>query len=83
MITYAMVGVMMPYHGVHKRYTDLLTDEEKEDIKKVYDQKAIMIKKERGMREFEVEGVVVLALNHRNALRKAKNMKEKIREITK
>ncbi|MBS3776752.1 MAG: hypothetical protein KGY70_16260, partial [Bacteroidales bacterium] len=53
-----------------------LTEQEKEEIRRRYERKKLERMKRRGMKEFEINGVRVLALNYKNALRKYNNAKD-------
>ena len=53
-----------------------LTDEEKEEVKRVYEQRKTERMKKRGLKEFEIDGIKVLALNEKNAIRKINNLKK-------
>ena len=58
-----------------------LTPEELEEIKKAYKEKEIERKKKRGLKEWDINGVRVIALNKKNAIRKYKNFIKRLNNL--
>ena len=52
----------------------LLTKEDRERIRKINEKKKVQILKKGGMKEFDYNGNIILALNKKNADRKAKKL---------
>ena len=64
--------------GMEEQYfSDLaITEEEKEELREKRKLRIAELKR-RGQSEFHIDGYTVFALNHKNALRKVKNLKSK------
>jgi len=81
MMMYAMMGMSMPSHLVS---TDSpmfreLTPEELAHLARIRAQKHAERLKNKGLKEFTIDGITVMALNKKNALRRI----SKIIELTK
>jgi len=74
---YALMGIMLPVEYGANSTNPPLTPEEMEEIRKIREQKALERAKKRGLKEWNIQGIKVIALNWKNAVRKA----EKIREL--
>jgi hypothetical protein len=57
----------------NKTYSDL-TDEEKINLEKFYKEKYKKLLLKKGLKEFEIEGIKILALNKKNAIKKFKKL---------
>ena len=76
MLMYGMAGFFaLPGMAVNdnKAYSDL-TDEEKRNLEKFYKEKRKELLIKKGLKEFEIEGIKILALNKKNAIKKFKNL---------
>ena len=72
MMMYAAMGAMMPdMYGTNEEIRRELTPAEIEEIERVREAKALERKKKKGLKEWNIQGIVVIALNHKNAVRKA------------
>lgn len=75
MMAYAMMGMLGP--GPSNRAEDFeLTPEEIENLNRVRTQKRKEIKLSKGLKEWNIDGITVIALNRKNAIRKADNIKK-------
>ena len=72
-MAYAMMGTLMP---PWMRHDIELTEEQKEYIKKIREEKAKERKLQRGLKEWNIDGIKVIALNEKNAIRKANKIKK-------
>ena len=72
MLMYAMAGLFLnstETNSTAKVYEEL-TDEEKQNLKRYYEQKKKELLLKRGLREYCFNGVSIIALNEKNAKRK-------------
>lgn len=75
----ASVGVLFDW-GIEKNIrVDELTQEEKEEVARVRQQKENERKKKQGLTLWYIRGVRVWALNSRNALRKVEKVLKEVR----
>ena len=67
--------------GVSRQDYDSLTDAEKAELEErtKVKYKSVLLKK--GIKEWNIDGVTVLAINEKNAQRKAKNIKEQLKKL--
>lgn len=78
---YAMMGMMVPDHIVsNHNYRKELTDEEIRILHQLREKKKHDLRLKRGLKEWDVDGIIVIALNKKNAVRKAKNIKRLIEQ---
>ena len=76
MMMYAAMGAMMPFSEHYEEAQRQLTPEELAEIERVREQKALERKKKNGLKEWNIDGIIVIALNKKNAVRKAERIKE-------
>lgn len=81
MMMYAAMGCMMPSSERYEEAQKQLTSEELAEIERVRKAKALQRKKNQGLKEWSIDGVKVVALNKKNAVRKANRIKELINKI--
>ena len=75
MMAYAMMGMFGPNYGGFGE-TMKLTPEEIEELNRIRLKKQKEIKLSRGLKEWDIDGITVIALNKKNAIRKANNIKK-------
>jgi len=69
MLMYAMAGI---FNSPHKSNSDFyLSEDERAELKKIKENKIIELKR-KGLKEFNIDGHIVYAINEKNAIRKAK-----------
>ena len=75
-MAYAMMGMMMPdmYSSSSSRHAELTT-EDLARIKEAREKNAIRRKLNQGLKGWDINGITVIALNKKNAIRKANNIK--------
>lgn len=76
MMMYAAMGAMMPFDDHYREAQRQLTPQELEKIERVRKSKALERKKNQGLKEWDTDGIKVIALNKKNAVRKAVRIKE-------
>lgn len=77
LMMYAAMGMMMPdMYGTNEDIRRELTPSELEEIERLRKAKALERKKKQGLKEWDIDGIIVIALNHKNAVRKAGRIKE-------
>ena len=76
MMMYAAMGCMMPFSEHYEEAQRQLTPEELAEIERVREAKALQRKKNQGLKEWDIDGIKVIALNKKNAVRKAGHIKE-------
>ena len=79
MLMMAMMGSMSS-PGSH--HWEELTAEDIAEIKRVREASKLNRMKKRGMKEWDMDGFTVLALNEKNAIRKINNLKDKLKTIS-
>jgi hypothetical protein len=70
----AMMGAMFENPILNESHE--LTDEERESIKQIRLKKALKRKKQHGLKEYNIDGIKIWALNEKNAMRKIKKFKD-------
>ena len=79
MLAFAAMGAFMP-PGRKGMYDEDLTPHEIDEIKKSREvwlkQRELERNKKRGLKEFEIDGIKILALNYKNAVRKVDRLKK-------
>lgn len=78
MMMFAAMGAMMPDSFGGRNYREELTPEELAQIERVREQKALERKKQQGLKEFNIDGIKIWALNEKNAIRKAGKLRQKL-----
>ena len=78
MMMFAAMGAMMPDSFSGHNYKEELTPEELEEIERVRRQNALKRKKKQGMKEFNIDGIKIWALNEKNAVRKVSKLKQEL-----
>jgi hypothetical protein len=77
MMAYAAMGMMIPdMYGDSETVRRELTPQELAEIERVREQKTLERKKKQGLKEWNIQGIKVIALNHKNAVRKAGNIRK-------
>lgn len=71
----ACVGLVMP-DVYHHGFEEKLTPEEERELKKLKAEKAKERLKQRGVKEWDIEGYKVWAINKKNAIRKVEKLKK-------
>lgn len=56
-----------------------LSKSEKDYLDQVIQRKISTLKLKRGCKEFSIDGITIIALNEKNAIRKINNLKERIK----
>ena len=78
MMMFAAMGAMMPdLHGGHN-YREELTPEELAEIESARKRKALERRKQQGLKEFNIDGIKIWALNEKNAVRKVGKLKQEL-----
>lgn len=80
MMAYAAMGMMMPFSEHYEEAQRQFTPEELEQIERVREEKALERKLKQGLKEFDINGIYVVALNRKNAERKAAKIVELLKE---
>ena len=76
MMMLAAMGTMMDINATPNEIEiKELTNDEIEEIKRVRSAKVKMLMLKRGMSEYTIDGITVIALNENNAIRKVKRIK--------
>jgi len=78
MMAFATMGAMMPDSFGRQNYKEELTPEELAQIERVRLQKALERKKQQGLKEFNIDGIRIWALNEKNAVRKVGKLKQEL-----
>ncbi len=71
-ILFKMMAIAMMGSSPNHQPSGELTNEEKEALKRLRQEKDIQNKAKRGLKPFDYDGVIIWALNEKNADRKAK-----------
>lgn len=77
-LSLALMGVMAETMNTGKVYREELTPDEIEELERVRAQKRLEIMKQRGVKEWTIEGITVYAMNLRNAKRKVANIQRQL-----
>ena len=78
MMMFAAMGAMIPDSFSGHNYREELTPEELAEIERVRLQKALERKKQQGLKEFNIDGIRIWALNEKNAVRKVGKLKQEL-----
>ena len=79
-MAYMAMGMMGSSLIAESEYNHL-TDGQKENLIKMAKERYRLILLKKGVREWNMDGITVLALNEKNAKRKANNIKQKLNEL--
>jgi len=75
MMSYALMGLMTQDGYKDKSINrEEVTEEDLERFEEIRKQKQLEIKKKNGLKEFNIDGKKVFAINMKNAIRKAKKL---------
>ncbi|HYW34169.1 MAG TPA: hypothetical protein VE868_02075 [Balneolaceae bacterium] len=80
MMMYAAMGAMMPFSEHYKEAQRQLTPQELEQIERLREEKALERKLKQGLKKWDINGICVIALNRKNAERKAEKIVALLKE---